>query len=136
MAAAGIPPRYTPYCITHAVVSKLFSRTASLEQVTTFVRWARGSRVPLLFYNINTTDGEWIGARLIQEHPELGDANALHSGGASDASEADDEQSAETASTGDDEASTGADEHPSLPRLASREGHGLKSDLRVGPTEF
>jgi hypothetical protein len=62
MAAAGIPPRYTPYCIKHAVVTKLFSRGASLEQVNTFGRWARGSRVPLLFYNITSTDGQWIGA--------------------------------------------------------------------------
>jgi hypothetical protein len=85
-----------------------------------------------LLYNINTTDGEWIGERLIQEHPELGAANALHSGGASDVSEVDDEQLVETASTGEEAASAGATEHSTLHRLASR--GGSRSQVQQRPT--
>ena len=80
MRAAGIPDRYGPYSIKHAVVTKLFARGASDEQVAGFGHWAPGSRVPRLFYNITGADGQWIGTKLIADRPALQTEAALQRG--------------------------------------------------------
>jgi hypothetical protein len=71
MLSAGIPGRYPPYSIRHAVVTALFARGASDEEVVAYGRWSRGSRVPRLFYFIHATDGAWIGEKLLAEQPAL-----------------------------------------------------------------
>jgi hypothetical protein len=71
MLAAGIPSRYPPYSIRHAVVTALYQRGATDEEVASYGRWALGSRVPRLFYFIRTTDGAWIGEKLLSEQPSL-----------------------------------------------------------------
>jgi hypothetical protein len=73
MREAGIPDRYPAYSIRHAAVTALFMRGANDEEVAAFGRWARGSRVPRLFYFIHATDGTWMGERLLREQPALKD---------------------------------------------------------------
>jgi integrase len=77
MVAAGVPPHYTPYSIRHAVVTALFRRGASDEEVVAYGRWTPGSRVPRLFYFIHATDGTWIGEKLLEDQPSLQDEATL-----------------------------------------------------------
>jgi hypothetical protein len=93
LLAAGIPDRYTPYSIRHAVVTALFQRGASDEEVGAYGRWAPGSRVPRLFYFIRATDGAWIGEKLLVEQPSLKNETSLQEGTEeSEAAEEGDEQ--------------------------------------------
>jgi site-specific recombinase XerD len=93
MVAAGIPERYPPYSIRHATVTALFQRGASDEEVVAYGRWARGSRVPRLFYFIHATDGAWIGQKLLAEQPALrGEATLRELSEEGEETEAEDEQ--------------------------------------------
>jgi hypothetical protein len=126
MLAAGIPERYKPYSIRHAVVTALFRRGASDEEVVAYGRWAPGSRVPRIFYFIHGTDGTWIGEKLLAEQPSLRDEAHLQQGlGEDESAEGGDEQS-ETDSSGASEADGCAERQRSavLHESADREGHG------------
>jgi integrase len=134
MLAAGIPDRYAPYSIRHAVVTALYQRGASDEEVGAYGRWAPGSRVPRLFYFIHATDGSWIGEKLLAEQPSLKE-ETQHELEESEGAEGQEEQSeADSAGAGDPDGCAELLRSAVLHDSDDREGHGLDQHSHTPPS--
>jgi lipoate synthase len=79
LRCANIPPTYSAYSIKHAVITKLFRAGATDAQVVEFGRWAKNSKTPRTWYNIETLEKDWLGTLVVANMLNKPEDEALES---------------------------------------------------------
>jgi hypothetical protein len=77
LRCAGIATTYSAYSIKHAVITKLFRAGATDAQVVDFGRWAKDSKTPRTWYNIETLEKDWLGTLVVANILEQSEDEAM-----------------------------------------------------------